>query len=135
MRNGYKPYPCGLVSIIDGVLALRSRVSRAGVASIELRCHPIVARIGQGAAAGMSKHVRMDQKGEAGALADVLDEAIDCVRRERPAALGGEDEGRIRGISIRRAAAQRWRKPFSVRSAPNLAAARLRHIAGTAWSS
>jgi 2-methylcitrate dehydratase PrpD len=47
-RNGYKPYPCGLIfhPIIDGVLALRSRVSPAGVASIELRCHPIVAAIG-----------------------------------------------------------------------------------------
>jgi hypothetical protein len=46
----------------------------------------------------MAQHVGVDWKGEAGARADALDEPIDGIRRERPAALGGEDEGRVRAL-------------------------------------
>jgi hypothetical protein len=46
----------------------------------------------------VAQHVRVDRKGESGATADALDEAVDGIRRERATALGGEDKGRIRGL-------------------------------------
>jgi hypothetical protein len=39
----------------------------------------------------MPQHVEMHRQGKAGTLADDLDLAIDGIRRERRAALGGED--------------------------------------------
>jgi hypothetical protein len=51
-----------------------------------------LADIDQGVAAGVAQHMGVDRKGEAGAHADALDESVDGVRRERAAALGGEDE-------------------------------------------
>jgi hypothetical protein len=47
----------------------------------------VMARIGQGVAASVAEHVGMDQKAEAGALADALDQAVDGVGRERTTAL------------------------------------------------
>jgi hypothetical protein len=52
-----------------------------------LDCPGVVAGVRQRVAAAVAKHMRMDQEVEAGALADALDQAINCVRRERPAAL------------------------------------------------
>jgi hypothetical protein len=49
----------------------------------------------------MAEHVRVNQKGEAGALADALGQAIDGVGRERAAAFGGEGEGGVRGLPAR----------------------------------
>jgi hypothetical protein len=46
----------------------------------------------------MPEHVDVDRKGESGARADALDQAIDGIGRERTAALSGEDEGRIKGL-------------------------------------
>jgi hypothetical protein len=46
----------------------------------------IVPRVGHRVAAGMPEHMRVDLEGESGALADALDQAIDGVRGERPAA-------------------------------------------------
>jgi hypothetical protein len=45
----------------------------------------VVARVSEGVAAGVPEHVRMDRKGEAGAVADALDQSLDGVRRERSA--------------------------------------------------
>jgi hypothetical protein len=58
----------------------------------------VVARIRQGVAAGAPRHVGVNRKGEAGALADALDQPIDGVGCERAAALGGDDEGRVRRL-------------------------------------
>ena len=55
----------------------------------------IVARVGQRVAAAVAQHVSMYGEGEAGALAYALDQPIDRVGRERPAALGREDEAAI----------------------------------------
>jgi len=55
----------------------------------------VVAGICQRIAAGVPQHVGVDRKGEAGANTDTLDEFVDRIRRERTAALGGEDEGRL----------------------------------------
>jgi hypothetical protein len=49
-------------------------------------------RIGQGIAAGVAQHVSMDPERQFGALANGFHEAVDGVRRERPAALSLEDE-------------------------------------------
>ena len=46
----------------------------------------------------MAEHVSVDREGEAGALADALNQPIDGVGRERSAALGGEDEGLVRRL-------------------------------------
>jgi hypothetical protein len=46
----------------------------------------VVADIGQGIPARMAQHVGVDRKGKAGPLADALDEPVDRVGRERPAA-------------------------------------------------
>jgi hypothetical protein len=46
----------------------------------------------------MPQHVSVNRNGEAGALANALDEPIDGNGREWSAALGGEDEGRIRAL-------------------------------------
>jgi hypothetical protein len=43
----------------------------------------------------MAEHMSVNWKGEAGALGDALDQAIDGIGRERAAALGGEDEGAV----------------------------------------
>jgi hypothetical protein len=43
----------------------------------------------------MAKHVRVNRKTEASAGPNALDQPIDGVGRERPAALGGEHKGRI----------------------------------------
>ena len=51
----------------------------------------IVACIGQRVAAGMAQHVDMNLKGEAGALADALDQAIDGIGGEGRAPLGLEN--------------------------------------------
>jgi len=52
-----------------------------------------VAGIGQGIAAGMTQHVSMDRQAKAARAPMQFDEPVDGVRRERTAALGGEDEG------------------------------------------
>jgi len=46
----------------------------------------------------MAQHVEVDGKWNAGPLADDLDQPVDGVRRERRAALGGEDHSRCRDI-------------------------------------
>jgi hypothetical protein len=62
----------------------------------------------------------MYRKGEAGAIADALDEPVDGVGRERAAALGGEDEGRVRELPAQFAqrshlvAAQRMRRGLAI---------------------
>jgi hypothetical protein len=48
----------------------------------------VVAGIRQGVAAGMAEHVGVDRKGEAGAIADALDQSVDGVGRERAAERG-----------------------------------------------
>ena len=52
----------------------------------------VMAGIGQGVAAGVAQHVGVDPERQLGALANGLHEAVDCVRRKRPAALGLEDK-------------------------------------------
>jgi hypothetical protein len=47
----------------------------------------VVADVGQGVAAAVAEHVRVDLKGEAGARANPLDQAIDGIERKRAAAL------------------------------------------------
>lgn len=45
MRNGYKPYACGLVlhPLIDGMIALRAQCGAAAdIMRIDIRCHPLV---------------------------------------------------------------------------------------------
>jgi hypothetical protein len=49
----------------------------------------------------MAEHMNVNWKGEAGARADALDQAVDRIGRERAAALGGEDEGRVRELPAR----------------------------------
>jgi hypothetical protein len=58
----------------------------------------VAARIHLGVAAGVAQHVGVDRKGEAGADTDALNQPIHRVKRERTAAFGGEDEGRIRRL-------------------------------------
>ena len=50
----------------------------------------------------MAQHVEVDGKWNAGPLADDLDQPVDGVRRERRAALGGEDIAAV-GIFFRSA--------------------------------
>jgi hypothetical protein len=79
-------------------LRVARRVLDASVAEPILNAPRVVAGIGQGIAAGMAQHVGMDGEGKTGAHADALDQAVDGVGRERPAAFGGEDEGRVRAL-------------------------------------
>jgi hypothetical protein len=65
------------------------------VAEPILNASRVVAGIGQGAAAGMAKHVNVNRKGESGWGADALDQSDDGIRRERPAAFGGEHKGAV----------------------------------------
>ena len=58
----------------------------------------VVASIGQRVATGVPEHVSVDRKGESSTRADALDEPVDRIGREPAAALGGEDEGRDRGM-------------------------------------
>jgi hypothetical protein len=46
----------------------------------------------------MAQHVAVDRKGEAGAFANALYKTIDGVRCERPATLGGKNEGRVKEL-------------------------------------
>jgi 2-methylcitrate dehydratase PrpD len=43
-RNAFKPYPCGIVShpCIDAAVALHHRIGGGRIASVVLRCHPLV---------------------------------------------------------------------------------------------
>ena len=54
----------------------------------------VVTSIGQRVATRVSQHEGVDRKGEAGARADALHQAVDGVGRERAAALGCEHESR-----------------------------------------
>jgi hypothetical protein len=49
----------------------------------------------------VAQHVGVDGERQARPLADALHQSVDRVARERAAALGGEDEGRIRGMPAR----------------------------------
>ena len=60
-----------------------------------LKCARIVAGVGEGIAAGVSQHVRMDRERQSCALADALYQAVDGIRSEWPAALGSEHEAAI----------------------------------------
>jgi hypothetical protein len=55
-------------------------------------------RIRQSVAAGVPKHVAVNREGEAGTLANTLDQPIDRVWCERAAPLGREDEATIREL-------------------------------------
>jgi hypothetical protein len=68
------------------------------VAEPILNAPRVVACVGERVAARMTQHVNVNRKGEACARADALDQPIDRIGRERTAALGGEDEGRIKGL-------------------------------------
>ena len=59
----------------------------------------VMTRIGQGITAGVAQHMSMDPERQLGALANGFHEAVDGVRRERPAALSLEDK-RTRRIPL-----------------------------------
>jgi hypothetical protein len=56
----------------------------------------VMARVGHSIAAGMAEHVGVNLEGEATSFANALDEAVDGVSGERPAALRLEHEGTLR---------------------------------------
>jgi hypothetical protein len=57
-----------------------------------------MAGVGQGIAAAVPQHVGVHREIEASAFAKAFDVRIYCVRRERPAPLGREDEAAIRKL-------------------------------------
>jgi hypothetical protein len=98
------------------------------MAETTLDASRVVSGIGQGIAAGMAEHVGVDRKGEFGAAADALDQPVDGVGGERTAALGCEDEARVRGLPPQLAqhshlvAAERVPADFADLSAPKFQA-------------
>jgi hypothetical protein len=69
------------------------------VAEPILNAPRVVTGIGQRVAASVPQHVCVHRKGDEGARPDALDELVDGVSGERAAALGGEDEGRVRALA------------------------------------
>jgi hypothetical protein len=56
-----------------------------------LNCPRVVPCVGQGIAVGVAEHVHVNLEGEAGAVADALDQPIDRIGGERAAALRREN--------------------------------------------
>ena len=60
-----------------------------------LNCPRVVASVRQCVAASMPEHVGVNLEVEAGALTNALDQAINCIGRERAVPLRREDEAAV----------------------------------------